>query len=140
MSTRDTLSKLRRALSLREELAEMNEQTSQFVFKANLAQRNRARLAEVLQAVVADTRAPGAVTQFGKGADWHAQGLALMQELVACPLDANLLSAEEKERGTRSAGGPQTPASLLRLLAATADAIEARRMLRVQAYRQQMAA
>ena len=121
-------------------MAPMDEQTAAYVFKAQLAQRHRQHLAELLKAVLADERPEGAVSEFGEGPQWHEQGKALMEDMLNCPLLKNVLTQEEKQRGAERARSPQTPAAFLRLISATAAALEARRLRGQRGPRQQLAA
>lgn len=130
---RDALSKIRKAISLNHQQAPMDEETKTYVIEAFLSPRQRKQLAEVLQALMSEHRPANESTTFSNGKEWLPMGQQMMADLLACPLDLNLLSEEAKERGTRKTFGPQTPGSLLKLIAQTDTALQARRKAKQEA-------
>ncbi|MBG8555060.1 hypothetical protein [Hymenobacter guriensis] len=121
----DTLSQVRRYLECNPTLLAAVPEARSFALDVYYVRQNRKRLATVLCAVITDAlQAPFGL---GSGPQWLERGGELMQGMLDNFLDAELLTAEEKERGKRAAQGPHTPCSLLLLLAATYTAIRRRR-------------
>lgn len=126
----DTLSKVRRYLEANPSVLTLSAVSLEYALHVYYARRNRARLAELLCALISD--AIGAKFGLGDGAKWFAEGGELMEEMLSNFLDADLLNDEEKERGRAAIKQPHTATSLLELLARTNAAITKRRDNRAQ--------